>query len=88
MYEIAKLSGLVFLGSGARYGTVLARGAQGWPEKVLLVVFIPGTMILLSMALWEATPLLFESITEVSRWFPLREHLSDIRMIENLMTSV
>lgn len=76
MYEVAELSGRVFLVSGARYGTVLVRGAQVCPGKVLLVVFIPGTMMISSMTLWEP-------MTEVSRWFPVRECPSDIRMTEN-----
>lgn len=58
---------------------VLVRGTQGWPGKVLLTVLIPGTMMTSSMASWEATPLLLESMREVSGWFPIREHLSDIR---------
>lgn len=62
MCEVAEPPDLVFLVSGTRYGTALARVAQGWPRKELLVVFIPGTMMISSIA----TPLSLESMTEVS----------------------
>lgn len=85
--EVAELSGLVLLVSGAGYGTALVRGTQGWPGKVLLIVFIPGTVMMSSMTLWEATPSSLKSMTEVSRWFPIRERLSDISMAVSLMPS-
>lgn len=69
---------------GARYGTALAKGARDWPRKVLLVVFITGTIMIWSMGYYSIVAQINDRSKSMVSY---KERLSDIRMTVSLMTS-